>query len=156
MHVICTVCADRSVCSARTASIPSLQELTALFGILPEMPLPPPRKRGIPASVKQPDDSHPTDVRLTTPKTVSQEGSPASIAPSQPTPSWPSALWMFFRRLLSFLPSFRAAPPLQRTKLNPFPALKTGKKTIVIAAVDSGSISFFRFGQGVFEEWPTI
>ncbi|KAG8214407.1 tRNA-splicing endonuclease subunit sen54 N-term-domain-containing protein [Butyriboletus roseoflavus] len=151
------------VVDARTTSIPSLQELTALFGVLPEMPLSPPRKRGTPASTKQPSDSRPTDVRPTTPKTVPQEGLPANTTPSQPTPSWSSALWTFFHRLLSFLPSFRTVTPLQSTKptfappkSNPFPALKTGKRIIVIAAVDAGSISFFRFGQGVFEEWPML
>lgn len=37
---------------------------------------------------------------------------------------------------------------------NPFPSLKTGKKMVVVAVVDAGTISFFRFGQGVFTEWP--
>ncbi|KAH0831839.1 tRNA-splicing endonuclease subunit sen54 N-term-domain-containing protein [Lanmaoa asiatica] len=150
------------VVDARTTSMPSLQELTALFCILPEMQLPPPRKRGIPASTEQPGDPEPTDVRPTTPKTVPQEGSPAAITLSRPTPSWSSALWTFFQYPLSFLPS-RTIPPAQSTKPtftppkpNPFLALKTGKKTIVIAAVDTGSITFFRFGQGVFEEWPII
>lgn len=149
--------------SAQTTSIPSLQELTAIFGLLPEMPLPPPRKRSTPVSTKQPGDSQLTDIRPTTPKTVPQEGLPANITPSQPTPSRFSALWTFFQRLLSFFPFFRPVPPPQSTKptftppkSNPFPALKTGKKIIVIAAVDAGSISFFRFGQGVFEEWPMI
>ena len=149
--------------SARTTSMPSLQELTALFGVLPEMPLPPPRKRGISAPTKQSGDARPTDVCPTTPKTVPQEASPSRITPSQPPPSWTLALWTFFHRLLSFLPFFRTAPSPQRTKPtftppkpNPFLALKTGKKVIVIAAVDSGSISFFKFGQGVFEEWPMI
>jgi tRNA-splicing endonuclease subunit Sen54 len=32
-------------------------------------------------------------------------------------------------------------------------ALKQGKKMIVVAAVDAGNISFYRFGQGAFEEW---
>jgi tRNA-splicing endonuclease subunit Sen54 len=32
--------------------------------------------------------------------------------------------------------------------------LKAGKKNVVIAAVDAGSVSFFRFGQGAFEELP--
>jgi tRNA-splicing endonuclease subunit Sen54 len=39
-------------------------------------------------------------------------------------------------------------------KPNPFVALKTGKKAIIIAAVDMGNISFFKFGQGEFSEWP--
>ena len=152
--------ADHSVYSARTTSMPSLQELTALFGALPEMPLPPPRKRGIPTPTKQAGDALPTDVCPTTPK---MEASPPRITPSQPPPSWSSALWMFFQRLLSFLPFFRTVPSPQRTKStftppkpNPFLALKTGKKVIVIAAVDAGSISFFKFGQGVFEEWPMV
>jgi len=32
-------------------------------------------------------------------------------------------------------------------------AIKAGKKTVVVAVVDAGSTSFFRFGQGAFEEW---
>lgn len=163
MHVTCSISADRSTCSARTTSIPSLQELTALFGLLPEMPLPPPRKRGIPAPIKQPVDSQPTNVRPTASRTEPQRGSPPRTTTSLPTPSWPSCLWTLFRHLPSFLPFFRTVPSPQKTKptstspkLNPFLALKTGKKTIVIAAVDAGSISFFRFGQGVFEEWPMI
>lgn len=149
--------------SARTTAMPSLQELTTLFGVLPEMPLPPPRKRNILASAKQPGYLQPTTVRPTTPNTAPQEGLSVKITPSQPTPSWSSALWAFFLRFLSFLPSFRTVPPSQATKPtftppkpNPFLALKTGKKTIVIAAVDAGNISFFRFGQGVFEEWPMV
>lgn len=146
-------------CSARTTSMPSLQELTALFGILPEMPLPPPRKRGIPAPTQQPIDPQPTNVRLAAPKTVAtvaREGPPHRAAT-------PSTWWSFFRRLFSFLPSIYTIPPPQADKPtfipprpNPFLALKTGKKTIVIAAVDAGSISFFKFGQGVFEEWPML
>jgi len=162
MHVTCDF-VNHSVYSARTTSMPSLQELTTLFHALPEMPLPAPRKRGVPTSTKQLGDSQPADVRPATPKTVPQEGSPRRITPAQPTPNWSSILWTFFRCSLSFLPSFHTVPSPQRTKptltppkLNPFLALKTGKKTIVIAAVDAGSISFFKFGQGVFEEWPMI
>lgn len=33
-------------------------------------------------------------------------------------------------------------------------SLKTGRKMVVVAAVDAGMTSFFRFGQGVFTEWP--
>jgi len=68
--------------------MPTLQELTDLFDVLPEVPLPPPRQPG--------------------------------------------------------------------RKPNPFVALKTGKKIIVIAVVDAGSTSFFRFGQGEFTEWPMV
>jgi len=41
-------------------------------------------------------------------------------------------------------------PPQQ--KPHPFAVLKQGKKMIVVAAVDHGNISFFRFSQGAFEE----
>jgi tRNA-splicing endonuclease subunit Sen54 len=33
-------------------------------------------------------------------------------------------------------------------------ALRQGNKSVVIAVVDAGTVSFFRFGQGAFEEWP--
>ncbi|KAI9568560.1 tRNA-splicing endonuclease subunit sen54 N-term-domain-containing protein [Boletus coccyginus] len=151
------------IVDARTTSMPSLQELTALFHVLPEMPLPAPRKRGVLTSTKQPGDSQPADLRAATPKIVPQEVSARRITPSQPTPNWSSTLGTFFRCLPPFLSSFHRVPSPQRTKPtftppkpNPFLALKTGKKTIVIAAVDAGSISFFKFGQGVFEEWPMI
>jgi tRNA-splicing endonuclease subunit Sen54 len=38
--------------------------------------------------------------------------------------------------------------------VNPFTALKAGKKMIVIAVVDSGNVGFFRFSEGAFGEWP--
>lgn len=126
------------------------------------MPLPPPRKRGVPAHPKQPDDSRPTENRQPIPITASQEGTRSEVTPSQLTPGWSPTRWMIFRRLFSFFPSFRAASPpqtrptLTQPKPNPFLVLKTGKKTVVIAAVDGGNISFFRFGQGAFEEWPMI
>ena len=37
---------------------------------------------------------------------------------------------------------------------NPFAVLKQGKKIVVVAVVDAGTISFFRFGQGAFEDFP--
>ncbi|KIK92428.1 hypothetical protein PAXRUDRAFT_829972 [Paxillus rubicundulus Ve08.2h10] len=142
------------VVNARTTPMPSIQELTALFDILPVMPLPPPRKRGVQPAVKNPPNSPPTDDPATK--------APPGISRPSSTPGWPLSALTFLRRLLFFLPFFCPTPPAQADKLaskptrppNPFLALKTGKKTIVIAAVDSGSISFFRFGQGVFEEWP--
>jgi tRNA-splicing endonuclease subunit Sen54 len=35
-------------------------------------------------------------------------------------------------------------------------ALKAGKRTVVVAAVDIGNISFFRFSEGAFHEWPMM
>jgi tRNA-splicing endonuclease subunit Sen54 len=39
-------------------------------------------------------------------------------------------------------------------KINPFAALRQGNKSVIIAVVDAGAVSFFKFGQGAFEEWP--
>jgi hypothetical protein len=33
-------------------------------------------------------------------------------------------------------------------------ALRQGNKSVIIAVVDAGTVSFFKFGQGAFEEWP--
>ncbi|KAG9315968.1 tRNA-splicing endonuclease subunit sen54 N-term-domain-containing protein [Chiua virens] len=150
------------VVDTRTTSVPPLQELTALFDVLPEMPLPPPRKRGISTPTKQPGGLQQPDVHPTTIMTpVHEEDPPAKKTLSRSPPSSFAGSTKVFQRLLSFSPLFRTTPPPQKTKPtfmapkpNPFLALKTGKKTIVIAAVDAGSISFFRFGQGCFEEWP--
>jgi tRNA-splicing endonuclease subunit Sen54 len=35
-------------------------------------------------------------------------------------------------------------------------ALRQGNKSVVIAVVDAGTMSFFKFGQGAFEEWPMV
>jgi tRNA-splicing endonuclease subunit Sen54 len=53
-------------------------------------------------------------------------------------------------------PSESPPAPAPARKPNPFFALKNGKKIIVIAVVDASNISFFRFGQGEFTEWPMI
>ena len=130
--------------------MPTLQGLTDLFDELPELPPPLPRQRRSPV---------PTSNTTRTP--VSSEGPQASASPSVPAPivfrsptSQPSLmsrlfLWPFWH------------PPIQANggpvrKHHPFTALKAGKKLILIAVVDSGSISFFRFGQGAFTEWPMI
>jgi tRNA-splicing endonuclease subunit Sen54 len=59
--------------------------------------------------------------------------------------------------LLSYFPFYSASPSTSKhlpAKINPFMALRQGNKSVVIAAVDAGTVSFFRFGQGTFEEWP--
>ncbi|KAG2147403.1 tRNA-splicing endonuclease subunit sen54 N-term-domain-containing protein [Suillus bovinus] len=116
------------VINARTAFVPSLYELTELFSVLPEIPPPLPRKRGAPPV---------------------NQSSPAAGASSVHTST--------FRYILSWLfPSSTPQPMSSQPRPHPFAALKAGKKNIVIAAVDSGNISFFRFSQGAFEEWPTL
>ncbi|KDR82508.1 hypothetical protein GALMADRAFT_237839 [Galerina marginata CBS 339.88] len=123
------------VVNARTTPMPTLQELTDLFDVLPEVPLPPPRqKRPIPGATP----SIPTAV--------------AAQLNSDPLPEL-SLLQKFFPWFFPSPPTVASPPP---RKPNPFLALKTGKKVIIIAAVDAGSISFFRFGQGEFTEWPMM
>ncbi|KAG1824181.1 tRNA-splicing endonuclease subunit sen54 N-term-domain-containing protein [Suillus variegatus] len=62
-----------------------------------------------------------------------------------------------FKYIFSWLlPSSTPQSISSQPRPHPFAALKAGKKNIVIAAVDSGNISFFRFSQGAFEEWPTL
>ncbi|KAH8834252.1 hypothetical protein DL96DRAFT_1579986 [Flagelloscypha sp. PMI_526] len=42
----------------------------------------------------------------------------------------------------------------QATGQNPFPHLRQGSKMAIVAVVDSGSVGFFRFGRGMFGDWP--
>src|ERR1700747_2367721 len=114
--------------------MPTLAELTHMYESLPVTPPPVPRKRNPPSGKPVP-----------TPKPSPPK---APDARSTPPP--------FLTRLWSLLP-FYSAPPasgLPPAKVNPFMALRQGNKSVVIAVVDVGTISFFRFGQGAFEEWP--
>ncbi|KAI5991159.1 tRNA-splicing endonuclease subunit sen54 N-term-domain-containing protein [Pisolithus albus] len=130
------------IINARTTATPSLHELTTLFEGLPEMPLPPPRKRRTQTDAKKANDAAVTNT------------SPGPPSPSVPPPP-PQT---FFQRLLSYLrfKSFDGSRNPATPKPNPFVHLKAGKKSVVIAAVDSGNISFFRFGEGGFHDWPMI
>ncbi|KAM5535011.1 hypothetical protein V8D89_011384 [Ganoderma adspersum] len=123
------------IINARTTPMPSISELTNLFGQLPELPPPVPRKR---LSFAQQKLAAPTAAR--TPQ--KQPSTPVALVASR-TPFW---LW--------FGPQKTQAATAQPRPSNPFPSLKTGKKMVVVAVVDAGTISFFRFGQGVFTEWP--
>ena len=133
--------------SARTTPLPTLQDLAALFDVLPEMPIPPPRRRNPqtlgPGSAVQPGpDSQP--VSNTARSTISTPPSP------------PSFIWRFLQWVF---PYKRDDPILTKNaivKPNPFVILKHGKKFAVVAAVDMGNISFFKFGQGDFSEYPIM
>ena len=118
--------------SARTTPVPSLNELNDLFDILPELPPPVPRRRTL-----LPD-------KPTPPSTL-------------PAPSTSPAVKPSLLSRLSSLRWWKSTPPPSKTtprKPNPFAVLKTGSKMVVVAAVDAGMISFFRFGQGAFEDFP--
>ncbi|KAH9936421.1 tRNA-splicing endonuclease subunit sen54 N-term-domain-containing protein [Fomitopsis serialis] len=120
------------VVNARRTPMPTLSELTALFDVLPELPPPLPRKRQ-PFAQQKSVGAGPAPPPASAPKTM-------------PSPS-------MMQRLFPW--AFSSPAPAETTrKVNPFLSLKTGKKMVVIAAVDAGMISFFRFGEGVFTEWP--
>ncbi|KAG5641611.1 hypothetical protein DXG03_004648 [Asterophora parasitica] len=136
------------VINARTTPIPTLQELTDLFGVLPELPPPLPRQRR-PLPTQAPPLVTP---QITTEASASSApgNTPAAQRPYQP----PKSQQSLFRRLFpwAFNSDVLSVGPIRRP--HPFMALKAGRKLIVIAVVDAGSISFFRFGQGDFTEWP--
>ncbi|KAG8985017.1 tRNA-splicing endonuclease subunit sen54 [Tulasnella sp. JGI-2019a] len=62
------------------------------------------------------------------------------------SPSWMT----WFKGALPFGLGTTVRPP------NPFPALKAGHKSFIVAAVSGGSISFIKFSEGSFEDWPMI
>jgi tRNA-splicing endonuclease subunit Sen54 len=59
--------------------------------------------------------------------------------------------WFFARKMVK---GGERGTPIR--KPHPFAVLKGGKKTIVIGVVDSGTVGFFRFGMGAFEEMPMV
>ncbi|EPQ51094.1 hypothetical protein GLOTRDRAFT_141228 [Gloeophyllum trabeum ATCC 11539] len=119
------------VVDARNTPMPSLHELAALYDELPDVPPPLPRQR------LQPVPDKPAGVPSTTPQSL-------------------STLQQILHSVLPFLSRAPAEPPIKPRKPHPFMALKAGKKMVVMAAVDNGIISFFRFGQGAFDEWPMV
>ena len=127
--------------SARTTPMPTLRELTNLFADLPEVSIPPPRPRR---------SQHPQG--STSNNGPDTELFSGVISSSYSVPSSPgSRLWVLIQRLFHSKADHSSPRP---NKPNPFVALKTGKKAIIIAAVDMGNISFFKFGQGEFREYP--
>lgn len=135
------------IINARTTAMPNLYELMALFEGLPEMPLPPPRKRRTQTAAKEANNATVTNA-----------------SPELPAPpiSPPRTLIQYLLSYLRLKSHTTAVPPpdVSRNptppKPNPFVHLKAGKKSVVVAAVDSGNISFFRFGEGAFHDWPMI
>ncbi|KAI0051423.1 hypothetical protein FA95DRAFT_1587186 [Auriscalpium vulgare] len=127
------------VVDARKTPFPTIHELSDLYAELPTLPRPLPRRRNL------------------QPVTASTRDPPKAVVTTQKQP--PAPWQSLFARLfsLSFLghatpPQSADAPP--ERKVNPFMALRQGHKTAVIAAVDASVVSFFRLGEGSFEEWP--
>ncbi|KAI0786203.1 tRNA-splicing endonuclease subunit sen54 N-term-domain-containing protein [Abortiporus biennis] len=146
------------VVNARTTPVPNLVELTNLFDVLPDLPPPVPRQRLAFAEQKKLAQA----TASSTPATTSTVTPPSEISTSGPPPKNLS----IFNKLFSWiLPSSSAQsspvtrqgrPSQQQRRPNPFAVLKSGKKLVVIAAVDASNISFFAFRQGLFEEFPMV
>src|ERR1700739_461067 len=99
--------------------MPTLAELKTLYDDLPMLP-PVPRKRGVPPSQK-----------------------PVISSPNQMSEKTGS-FWKIFS--IGFW-SQSKENLVQVQKPNAFVALKSGRKAAIVAVVDAGLISFFRFGQ---------
>ncbi|KAG6812625.1 hypothetical protein H0H92_001844 [Tricholoma furcatifolium] len=129
------------VINARTTPMPTLQELTDLFDVLPELPPPLPR-------IRQPPPSQKPSATPAKPSAPTSSTPASASVVKTPKPSILQSLfpWAFPA------PKLPPSGPVRRP--HPFMALKSGKKLIVIAVVDAGNISFFRFCQGEFSEWP--
>ncbi|KAF5377948.1 hypothetical protein D9615_006756 [Tricholomella constricta] len=147
------------VINARTTPMPTLQELTDLFDVLPELPPPLPRQRRPLTTPTAPQATISTPASSTSPTSAA---APPTITPSGPAPRPstashpPKPQQSLFRRLFPWAFPVQVQPVGPVRRPHPFMALKAGKKLIVIAVVDAGSISFFRFGQGEFTEWPMV
>ncbi|THH03350.1 hypothetical protein EW145_g6328 [Phellinidium pouzarii] len=125
------------VVNGRTTPMPTLQELSQLFEELPELPPPVARKRFI--QNKEAPKMEQKNLKI---ESVSSSSLPSNTLSAR--------LRQMFRALFRLMrrdttdDGTKSAPP---RRPNPFQILKMGKKMIVVAAVDAGSISFFRFCQ---------
>ncbi|GLB39037.1 putative tRNA-splicing endonuclease subunit sen54 N-term [Lyophyllum shimeji] len=152
------------VINARTTPMPTLQELTDLFDVLPELPPPLPRRRQPLLTQARTASQAAASAPLSSDEPTASSSAPVakSISTAPPAPAPPAATYQapkptLIQRLFPWaFPSQPIQPVEPVRRPHPFMALKAGKKLIVIAVVDAGSISFFRFGQGEFTEWPMV
>ena len=131
--------------------MPSLVELTALFDVLPEVPPPTPRVRQKPPTKNGGDRFQgKASVKDVQSKTLGASSKATTVSAPATSISWFS-LWPFRKQTIQ--------QPVKSTpekRPHPMAAIKQGKKVAIIAVVDVGSPSFFRFGQGEFSEWPMV
>ncbi|KAL5482833.1 SEN54 [Sanghuangporus weigelae] len=132
------------VVDARKTPIPTFRELCGLFEQLPELPPPVPRKRSV-------QSSQSTSL---TKKGPEPENQSIMMASSLYTRLYNLFRWLL--RLYSSTSEKEKSSPGSDRRPNPFQMLRLGKKMIVVAAVDAGMISFFRFYQGSFDDWPMV
>ena len=130
--------------------MPSLAELTMLFNALPEVPPPMPRVRQKPLSTGGENSQKSATAKKVRFETSDIEGKVTTASTASSFTSW----------LLSWLlPQQTIKPPVKITperRPHPMAAIKQGRKVAIIAVVDAGSPSFFRFGQGEFSDWPMV
>jgi tRNA-splicing endonuclease subunit Sen54 len=98
--------------SARTTPVPSIQDLVALYEIVPGIP---------------------PNARLLS-KHMEMQGVTRSV-------------FEWIRRFFH---------PLTHVRPNVFKSLKEGKKSVIFAVVDAGTMNMYRFNEGCFDEWPMI
>ena len=131
--------------------MPSLVELTALFDALPEVPPPMPRARQKPPANNSGDKFQgKTAGKDIQSKTLGTGGKVTTASALATSISWFS-LWPFHKQTAQ-----QSVKPTLERRPHPMAAIKQGKKVAIIAVVDAGSPSFFRFGQGEFSEWPMV
>jgi tRNA-splicing endonuclease subunit Sen54 len=111
--------------------MPSLTELDNLFQVLPELPPPVPRRR-----------------------TVFTDKPSQALLKITPGSTGSSLMPTFIQCIFPWALKATSSPVAPPQRPNPFAVLKAGKKMVVVAAVDAGTISFFRFGQGAFDDFP--
>ncbi|KAL1693761.1 tRNA-splicing endonuclease subunit sen54 N-term-domain-containing protein [Schizophyllum commune] len=136
------------VVNARTTLMPSLQEFEDMFAQLPELPPPLPRKKNF---LPAPGEKLPPGVKIN--KALPNAPKNARPRPQATGDGKESTQSGFLQRIFPW--AFPAPQrPFPGPRINPFMALRAGKRMIIIAAVDSGNISFYRFMQGSFVDWP--
>lgn len=115
--------------SARTTPMPTIHELTALFDAAADWPVSQKPRKATPSS-----------------------GNKTPAAPTKASPEVPPARrwfwWPFGRRA----EETEQVPP--RRPPNPFVALRAGTKSVVVAVVDAGTMTCYRFNRGAFDVWP--
>ncbi|KAF8603085.1 hypothetical protein BDV93DRAFT_473781 [Ceratobasidium sp. AG-I] len=126
-----------AVVDARKTPVPDIYQLTELFGAAESRPPPPPRKRG------------PPNAKAAT----SQSNPPKNDPAKQPDVAEPVGFWNRVREVVGLQQS---QPTHPAPKPNPFVHLKSGRKSVIVAAVDGTMISFLRFGEGDFTSWPMV
>lgn len=112
--------------SANTTPLPDLFEFSALFDSLPFSP----------------------ENTLLPPPPVARVGLPPPTPRFRPRAPLPPPT--FLQRINSFLPGAGR----KTFKPSPYPRLKTGRRSVLVAVVDNGTTSFLRFSEAEFAKMP--